>query len=152
MGNDSTSSIVFLLVSLVIAATIGGMVIQYSQQISYSIKEKGSNLSKELKTGISIINDPEYMQKNVDGENVIVLFVKNTGSVPLDNSADVVDIFVDGKYMRKENIQNFPVVNDSEWVSSSVAKIVTDYTPDSGDHKVKIEVNDTKDSLEFIIE
>ena len=151
MAQDSASNMVFLIVSLTVAAAVGGVIIQYSQEISDSIQERGSDLSRQIETDVKIVNDPEYMYENINGENRLVIYAKNTGSGTLENNLRLVDIFIDGTYVQNENIESFSVLDQSDWVTSSVAKISLDYNLSDGDHEVKIEVFNSDDSLRFRI-
>lgn len=152
MASDSVSNMVFLVVSLVVAASVGGIVIQYSQRVSSSIEREGSDLSDQIQTDISIVNDPEYMTEEVSGENNLVLYVKNVGSRTLEENMNVVDIFVDGDYIPSENVRSFEVLEKNIWRPSSVAKILTNYTLNSGDHKATVRISSKEDSIEFIID
>ena len=149
MAQDSASNMVFLIVSLTVAAAVGGVIIQYSQEISDSIKERGSDLSRQIETDVTIVNDPDYMYEQINGENRLVIYAKNTGSVSLENKLRVVDVFVDGAYLNNENIKSFEVMNNNTWAPSTVAKLTADYSLNEGDHEVKIEIFNSDDSLKF---
>ncbi len=151
MAQDSASNLVFLIVSLTIAATIGGVIIQYSQEISNSIQERGNDLSKQIETDIEIVNDPDYMYEYINGGDKLVIYVKNTGSVTLENNLRIVDVFVDGVYINNDVIESFNVMNNDSWAPSTVAKIVADYSLSDGDHEVKVEVFNSDDTLKFRI-
>ena len=89
------------------------------------------------------------MYDEINGENRLVIYAKNTGSITLENSLRVVDVFIDGAYLNNENIKNFEVMNRTAWTPSTVAKLTADYSLEPGDHEVKIEVFNSDDSLKF---
>ncbi len=151
MAGDSATKLVFLIVSLTVAAAVGGVIIQYSQEISNSIKERGSSVSKQIEADVTIVNDPNYMYENINGENYLVLYVKNTGSNTLENSLKITDVFIDGNYVKDENIQSFQTLEYNSWAPSTVAKVTADYSLDSGDHQAKIEIFNSEDTLKFKI-
>lgn len=161
MADASISRLVLLIISLTIATIIGGVVLQYSERISGSIKERGDGLSKQFETDISIINDPQYMteNENITGpggngvDNYIVLYVKNTGSSTLENKRNLVNVFLDGEMLREDNIESMRVINESYWRPHAVVRILTDYTAtelgENQDHKAKVITFNTEDSLKF---
>ncbi len=152
MAETSITNLIVLIVSLGIAVGIGGVVLQSADMISNSIRDKGYRLSTQLDADISIINDPEYMIENVNGENVVVLYVKNIGSITLENEKKYVDVFLDGEYVAEENIWSMEVIGENRWVPHSVLRIVTSYSQDylgAGDHKAKVVTFNTEDSIKF---
>ncbi len=155
MADASISQLIVLVVSLSIAVTVGGMVMQSAGMISGSIEKQGSAVSRQIETDIEIINDPEYMTENIDSDNVLVLYVKNIGSRSIPKDKSIIDIFVDGRYLSGENIENLIVVNGDSWAPSRVLKIITNY-PESylenlhgTDHSVKVMVYNNEDTLKF---
>lgn len=157
MADASISQLIVLVVSLSIAATVGGMVMQSAGMISGSIEDQSRTVSRQIETDIEIINDPQYMFENVNGgDNNLVLYVKNTGSEKIENSYSIIDVFVDGIYLSEENIKRRNIIGDTtRWRPSRVLKIVTDYTKESldgVDHRVKLMVYNNEDTLKFRIE
>lgn len=151
MANESISQLIALIVSLTVAVAIGGVIMENADVLSGSIQRKGSNLSQQIETDIKIINDPQYVTENIGGENVVILYVKNTGTETLDNRKDLIDILIDGEYLGRENITSLQT-GDEKWDPSDVLTIVTDYTESylgPGDHEVKIVIYNKKDSLKF---
>lgn len=164
MAEASISQLIVLVVSLSIAVTVGGVVLQSAGKISGSIKEKGSVVSKQLETDIKIINDPDHMawENNVNKENLIV-YVKNIGSRNLPASLKIIDLFIDGNYVGSENIahpDNLTVLNGGqEWGRSKVLEIETSYDNNDiysltggRDHKLKVVVYNNEDTLKFRLE
>lgn len=156
MADASISQLIVLVVSLSIAATVGGMVMQSAGMISGSIEDQSQTVSRQIETDIEIINDPQYMFENVNGgDNNLVLYVKNTGSEKIENSYSIIDVFVDGTYLSEGNIEKRNIIGDVRWYPSRVLKIVTNYTKEnlkSGDHRVKLIVYNNEDTLKFRIE
>lgn len=154
MADASISQLIVLVVSLSIAVTVGGMVMQTAGMVSGSIERKGSDISRQIATDIKIISDPDHMMENINGDNELVLYVKNIGSTTLENSHKVIDVFIDGKYLYKENIDNLKIMDDGKsWSPSRVLKIITNYSRrslDTGsDHKAKVVVYNNEDTLKF---
>jgi len=153
MAQDSASSIIFLIVTLTIAAAVGGMVMRYSQEISGSVQGRGSDLSRQIETDFNIVNDPNYMYQEIDGENRLVVYAKNTGSRTIEPDERVIDVFISGAFVRSGDIDNMEVLeNEDAWVPSSVLKIVIDYDLDPGDYELKLEAFNNSDSLKFRVE
>ena len=149
MGQGSASSLVFLIVTLTIAAGVGGMVMRYSQDISGSIQNRGADLSRNIETDFSIVSDPDYIYQEINGENKLVVYVKNTGSNTIENDLRVIDVYIDGTYLSSENIEVLSVADSDIWKPSSVLKIVIDYSLPDGDHEVRVGVFNNSDSLKF---
>ncbi len=154
MADNSVSQLITLIVSLSIAVMIGGVVLQSVDSISGSIEEKGSDLSRQINTDIEIINDPKYVTENTGTDNVVVIYVKNTGSTTLENEKKILDVFIDGEYLSIENITSLEVKGDGEWTPSGTMKIETTYSESylgPGDHKVRVVIYNNKDSLNFVL-
>lgn len=154
MANESISGMVLLIVSLTVAAILGGVVLQYAQEISGSIKRRGNDLSMQIETDITIINDPQHVIENIDGKDAVVLYVKNTGSSTLDDTPKLVDVFIDGEFLGEDNI-SMEVIDENYWGPHAVLKIETTYTREYlgfGDHSAKVITFNTEDELKFRLE
>lgn len=151
MANQSMSQLISLIVSLTVAVAVGGVILENADILSGSIRRKGSNLSKQIETDIEIVNDPQYVTKNIGEENIVVLYVKNTGTEALDNSKKIIDVFIDGEYLSEENIESLQIESE-KWYPSEILTITTDYSENylgSDDHEARVIIYNKKDSLKF---
>lgn len=161
MAEASISQLIVLVVSLSIAVTVGGVVLQSAGMISGSIEEKGSVVSRQLETDIKIINDPEHIAwANNQNKDNLIIYVKNIGSRSLPASMKIIDLFIDGNYIDSENV-SLRVLNEGpkKWERSKVLEMETTYDnkeiynlTNGRDHKLKVTVYNNEDTLKFRLE
>ncbi len=95
MTGDSTVHLIFYIGAIVIAVGIISVVTTYAGSVAASYGMSSKTLSEQLRTEITIINDPliiPYISNNYS------FYVKNTGKTTLYNAS--VDLLVDGMYIR----------------------------------------------------
>lgn len=147
MPGEGITHLIFFIGAIVIAVGVIGVVTTNVQSITASYGMNSKTLADQLKTDITIINDPAaipYVSNNYS------FYVKNTGKNTLDNSS--VNMFVDGNYT---NVTNKMTIMDggSIWYPTYVLRL--NYTPatqfTSGtDHTVRVVTgNGVFDTLPF---
>src|SRR3990172_4496699 len=98
MAGEAITQMIFFIGAVVIAVGVIGVVTTNVQTISASYGMNSRTLADQLKTDITIINDPgaiPYVGTNYS------FYVKNTGKNTLDNSS--VNMFIDGNYANVTN-------------------------------------------------
>jgi flagellar protein FlaG len=134
MAGESIAQLIFFIGAIVIAVGVIGVLTVNVQSITASYSINSKTLADQLKTDITIINDPAaipYVGTNYS------FFVKNTGKNTLDNSS--VNMFIDGNYT---NVTNKMTIMDggSIWYPTYVLRLnyTTTTALTSGDHTVRV--------------
>ncbi|HDP96566.1 MAG TPA: flagellar protein G [Euryarchaeota archaeon] len=145
MGMSASSTqLIFFIAALVVASAVVGTVAKGVMDITNGIDEKGDLIDKQLKTDITIINDPENVPNNP-----VKIYVKNIGSVTLNQS--MVSIILNGT-AETSFTTSVSGGTGSYWSPSSTLTITISTTLPSGDYTVIITTeNGVKDSLDFTI-
>ncbi len=148
MSGDGITQLIFFIAAIVIAVGVIGVVTVNVQSISGSYGMNSKTLADQLKTDITIINDPgkiPYVASNYS------FFVKNTGKSTLDPTA--VNMFINGNYAYITG--NWTVMEGgSLWYPTNVLRL--NYTRSSalsaGDYTVRVVAgNGVFDTMAFRI-
>ncbi len=149
MAGEATTHLIFFIGAVVIAVGVVGVLTQNVQSITASSAMGSKTLADQLKTDITIINDPAAIP--CDSKNCS-FFVKNTGKNTLDPTA--VNMFVNGKYVNVTgNWTIMDSVGISKWYPTYVLRINSSYSLiQSGDNTVRVVAgNGVADTLPFRI-
>lgn len=98
MSGEAVTHLIFFIGAVIIAVGVIGVVTTNVQSITASYGMSSKTLADQLKTDITIINDPAMIP--CDSVNCS-FFVKNTGKNTLDPTA--VNMFVNGTYVNVTN-------------------------------------------------
>ncbi|MCZ7372590.1 MAG: flagellar protein G [Candidatus Methanoperedens sp.] len=135
MPGESITHLIFFIAAIVIAVGVIGVVTTNVQSITASYGMGSKSLADQLKTDITIINDPAAIPLS---NNNYSFFVKNTGKSILDPST--VNMFVDGNYTR--NLTYSVMEGGTSWSSTYVLmlnySILKNPALSSGDHTVRV--------------
>lgn len=134
MPGESITHLIFFIGAIIIAVGVIGVVTTNVQSITASYGMNSKSLADQLKTDITIINDPAaipYINNNYS------FFVKNTGKSTIDPTS--VNMFVDGNYT---NVTNKWTVMESgnQWYPTYVLRLnyTTTTALSTGDHTVRV--------------
>ncbi|MFH0903938.1 MAG: flagellar protein G [Methanobacteriota archaeon] len=136
MPGESITHLIFFIGAIIIAVGVIGVVTTNVQSISTSYGMGSKTLADQLKTDITIINDPAiipYISSNY------CFFVKNTGKNTLDPTT--VNMFVDGKFINLTN--NWTIMDNpgsTQWYATYVLRLnytTTQFTAGT-DHSVRV--------------
>ncbi len=146
MASVSVSHIIIFIASIVVAATVAGVLTTEVGRLSSAIDQRGVDLSHEIESDFEVISDAGSDGCCYDGKN-ITLLVKNTGSRDLPSDTDQIDVLVDATY---DSHVNVTVLEETEWEPDSVARLnVTESGLEAGDHRVKIAIKGDEEVFEF---
>ncbi len=123
--STSATHIIFFIASVVLAASFVGIAATAITNISNGIEDRGDMIATQLSADFQVINDPERVSNNP-----VVLYLKNTGKVPL--STDYITILIDG-----QNVDN-ATVNTTTWMPGDTITLTINIDLSSGEHVVKI--------------
>ncbi|MCZ7397758.1 MAG: flagellar protein G [Candidatus Methanoperedens sp.] len=152
MSGDGITQLIFFIAAIVIAVGVIGVVTVNVQSISASYGMNSKTLADQLKTDITIINDPGAIPNSSSNYS---FYVKNTGKSTLDPTT--VNMFVDGKYTM--NLTYKIMENTTLWYPTNV--LMLNYTygvnknpvlSSSPDHTVRVVAgNGVFDTMAFRI-
>ncbi len=148
MGADTSAThLIFFIVSVIIALSVTGAIFMNIQSISNAAITGSKTLSEQLKTDITVINDPESIP--FSGGNY-TFYVKNTGKEDL--SAAYISVIIDGLVVSGGNINKTILEGDALWRSGDVLKIDVATSLNTGSHKIRVVTsNGIDDEFDFRI-
>ena len=144
MASVSTSHLILFIASMIVAASVSGVLIDGVQRLSMAVDDQSVDVSRNIRTDVEVISDPAA--GNVYAENSTTLLVKNTGSRRLAATPGQLDVLVDGEYRTNVTVD---VVDGETWDVGNVAKVVIDGPLDSGDHRVLLVVEGDREVFSF---
>lgn len=145
MASVSVSHLIIFIAAMLVAASVAGLLTNTVDDISNAIEEQGFSTSDEIRSDITIINDPGAGV--YDGET-LTLYVKNTGSTELSTSSDNIDVFVNGVFtsIGDDDIEVLPDEEESTvWGRNDVVRITVNVDISDGDNRVKIVAGGAED-------
>lgn len=149
MGAEtSTTHLIFFIAAMVIAAGVVGVIYSNVNSFAGASRESASTLSKQLKTDITIINDPSRIPKT--GDNY-TFYVKNTGKSNL--APEYVTVIINGEIIPAGDV-TMTVINDTAvWRPSDVLALNVMYAAmPAGDNNIRIiSENGIDDAMDFNI-
>ena len=151
MAGEAITQLIFFIGAVVIAVSVIGVVTTNVHSITASYGMSSQTLADQLKTDITIINDPAAIPYDNNTDNYS-FYVKNTGKNTLDPAS--VNIFIDGNYAnttKKWTIMDN--TNSSLWYPTYVLRLnYSSLGLASGDHTVRVVAgNGVFDTLPFHI-
>jgi len=132
MPGEGVSHLIFFIGAVVIAVGVIGVVTTNVQSITASYGMSSKTLADQLKTDITIINDPQmipYVANNYS------FFVKNTGKSTLDPTT--VNMFIDGNYVNTTGKWTV-MEGGSLWYPTYVLRLNYSGSLSGGDHTVRV--------------
>lgn len=147
MASVSITHLILFIASLLVAASVAGVLTQEVGRVSEAINDQGLDVSTSVRTDVEVISDSGADGIYDSGTDNITLYVKNTGSEQLEGDPAELDIVVDGAYQPTVYVT---VVDGPDWDRNNVARVRINYPnlPD-GDHRVKLIVNGDEEVFRF---
>lgn len=153
MASVSVSHMILFIASIVVAASVVGVFTDSISQVSEAIDQRGISASENIRTDIEIISDSgsdnvyrENLGKDDSGQ-AVVIHVKNTGSETLTAESDQIDVFLDGEYQTDVNVTLLG--GATSWRPGEVAEVNVTTSINSGDHRVKVIINEDEEVFRF---
>lgn len=147
MADGGIGSIILFIAGLTIAGTIGGVLIQQSDQISNAISSSGDEVTNDINSDVTIISDTGS-SAIYDGDNVTLL-VQNTGQRTL--STQETFVLIDGQY---REVSDVTVVDGDQWREGNVARVtLTDVAIDRDEeHRFTVGTPNTQTTIQTFID
>lgn len=145
MASVSVSHTIIFIASIIVAASVAGVLTTEVDRLNYAVTQSGLDASEKIQTDIQVISDSGSDSCCYNG-TVISLYVKNTGSRLLPANGDFIDVLVDGSI---ETDVSVAVVDDELWAPGGVVRVEITTNLDPGDHRVKLIVDGDDEVFEF---
>lgn len=140
----SATQMIFFIASVIIALGVVGALFLNIQSISTSAAMGSKTISEQLRTDITVINDPAIVPKS---GNTYTFYVKNTGKEDL--STRYITVIVDGSLVPDGSL-NKTILNDAVWIPGDVLEINATVSIAPGSHSLRvITENGIEDTFEF---
>jgi flagellar protein FlaG len=137
MAGEAITQMIFFIGAVVIATGVIGVLTVNVHTITASYGMSSQTLADQLKTDITIINDPANISYDSIGDNYS-FFIKNTGKNTLYPTT--VNMFIDGNYYNFS--RNWTIMDNkssSIWYPTQVLRLNYSSTGlQSGDHTVRV--------------
>lgn len=148
MGAEtSTTHLIFFMVAMIIAGSMAAVMYMNFAAVTDAASKGGSTLSGQLKTDITIINDPSRIP--TDGTNY-TFYVKNTGRSNLAH--ELVTVIINGIVVPDSDVNKTILGGSTVWRPFEVLQLnVTQSSMPSGDNTIRvITENGIYDSMDFV--
>ncbi|MCE8422872.1 MAG: flagellar protein G [Candidatus Methanoperedens sp.] len=149
MGAETSAThLIFFIVAMLLAASVAGIIYANVSAVTDAAIKGGNTLSNQLKTDITIINDPSKIPKNGIS---YTFYVKNTGKSNLAH--ELVTVIINGAVIPDSYVNKTIIGGSTVWRPADVLQLdVTYASMPSGDNNVRvITENGIDDSLNFFI-
>lgn len=151
MASVSVSHLILFIASMIIAAGVAGVFTTSVDQLSNAIDDQGVQVSDNVRTSVSIISDSGSENIYNATEENVTLYVKNIGTQNLDADKRLVDVLVDGEFVRDDNL-SLRVLDTPDgftWGTNEVVELEISRQLEAGDHRAKVIVNGDEEVIEF---
>lgn len=141
----SATQMVFFITSVIIALSVVGAIFLNIQSISSAAIVGSKILAEQLKTDITIINDPENIPNS--GGNYS-FYVKNTGKEGL--GIQFITVIIDGTILTESKLNKTILEGGQMWLSGDILQINAETTLVPGSHNLRVITgNGIEDTLFF---
>ncbi len=146
-AGTSATHIIFFIVSVVISLGVAGALFMNVQSISNAAIAGSKTLSEQLKTDITVINDPDKIPYD-PSSGIYTFYVKNTGQADL--SATHITVLIDGTFVPDGSLNKTIIEGGTMWQTGDVLNINATVTIAPGSHKIRVMAeNGVEDEFEF---
>jgi flagellar protein FlaG len=139
MASVSVSHLIIFIAAMIVAASVAGLLTTTVNDISNAIEEQGFSTSDDIRSDITIINDPGAGVYNSSGSGNVTLYVKNTGSKELSAASGNIDVFVNGVFTTVSD-GNITTLGSENWGRNDVVRITVsgENVNDPGQNRAKV--------------
>ncbi len=146
-AGTSATELIFFITSVVIALSVVGGVFLNIESISTASVIGSRTLTEQLRTDITIINDPDQIPYS---SNHYTFYVKNTGNQEL--GTQYVNVIIDGTIISESSLNKTIVNGDSMWFQGDILSINATTSLGTGNHNIRIITeNGVEDTFSFRI-
>lgn len=132
-AGTSATQLIFFITSVIIALSVVGGLFMNIESISSAAIIGSKTLSSQLKTDITVINDPEIIPYS---SGKYTFYVKNTGIEEIDKN--YTNVLINGTLISESNLNKTIVSGGTIWQAGDILKIIVTVTLPSGSHTLRI--------------
>ncbi|WP_292468766.1 flagellar protein G [Methanolobus sp.] len=143
-ADTAITHMIFFIAAIILAISVVAFVSADVQSLISSSGASSKFLSEQLRTDITIVNDPEIIPFDSTNKKYI-FYAKNTGKTEL--TPEYVTILVDGILIEPDDVDISLVDGDVVWRPGDVLTLNTTTTPsplESGDHRILVAAENGK--------
>jgi archaeal flagellar protein FlaG len=129
----SATQMVFFITSVIIALSVVGAIFMNVQSLSSAVIVGSKTLAEQLKTDITVINDPEIIPKS---GGIYTFYVKNTGIQELGTK--YMTLIIDGTIISDNNLNKTIIEGGQTWLTGDVLQINTTVSLAPGNHNLRV--------------
>ena len=140
MGEHPAAFIILFIASMVATVGVAGVVTNQAQVISGTSENRIQEMQEDVRTDVTVINDPGSRSSTYDATNeTVTVYVKNVGDRPLPTDPNAIDLLVDGRYQTDFTVT---VLDGDEWYNGAVARIRANETLAQNEtHRVVVRID-----------
>ena len=147
MASVSITHLILFIASLLVAASVAGVLTDEVGRLSEAINDQGLDASQSVRTDIEVISDGGSDSVYNASTGNITVYVKNTGPQEMAGRSEDLDVLVDGEYQADLNVS---VLDGETWDRNNVAEVKVYYPSlPAGDHRVKVIVHGDEEVFSF---
>lgn len=148
MASVSASTLIIFIASILVAASVAGVMTGGVQEISSALGDRGGDVASDIRTDVDIISDTGS-PSSICSDGTFTLYVKNTGSQPLSTDPDTLDILIGGQY--HSDVQTSLLEEDQSWAVGDVLVVTVQNTglDCASSHRIVLQVNDHRERLDY---
>lgn len=136
---------VLLFIAAISASTMFvGVIVTESGLYAQSIEDESDRETAVIDTEIAIVNDAEAGTTYNASDEQVTVYVKNVGGAPLEPTA--LDVVLNGEYVQPDGMKVFEA---DTWREGTVLELTVSASLEQGTHRVAVEINDARETLEF---
>lgn len=145
-AGTSATEMVFFITSVIIALSVVGAIFLNVQSVSTAAIISSKTLTGQLKTDITVINDPEYTRYSSGN---YTFYIKNTGAEEIQT--EYINVIIDGTLISDSNLEKTIIGTSQTWLTGDVLKInATTSQLAGGSHNLRvITANGIEDTFPF---
>lgn len=128
MSDAGVSSVILVIVTLLVATTLGGAFIQISDSTSQKLEQSSKNIAEKIGGDIQILSSSDFVFEGDSGTNTTTIVVKNTGDVTISATSNSqgdfteIDTFINGKFLQPDSAR-VTEGNADVWAPSQTVEI-----------------------------
>ena len=134
MGSLATSELIFFIATLVISASVVGVLGGQTLHLTQSIGQSSKTLSTTIDSSFSIINDPN----NIPNSNGYVFYIKNTGSSSFDFTNNTISTILNGTMLSVSELSYSTHGGNGLLLPGQVGEITVKMTLAPGDYTIMV--------------
>lgn len=148
MGSLATSELIFFIATLVISASVVGVLGGQTFHLTQSIEQSSKTVSTTIDSSFKIINDPS----SIPYSNGYVFYIKNTGSSSFDFTNTTISTVLNGTLLSGSEISYSTPGGNGLLLGGQVGEITVKLTLSPGYYDIVVTLSTgNSHSMEFQI-